>query len=403
MKQMASVGIQLPWTGEMTPHAVLDLLRGCNIACSGCYNATAKFSPKPFAQIRAELRQLMELRRLHTVSLTGGEALLHPDLDDIIRHVKDCGLRAVLMTNGVLFDETRARLLKTAGLDMVVLHIQDRQNRPDIPQESGREAISTLRCEKAGIAAATGLDAGFSALMYPDAAGRAEIRDLLEEIAGSAAVHFIMICPQGDFSIFSNLKGDIGTGYCQPHPPTGGLSSEENIAAQAEALYGILRGAGFGLFAWIGSSSTDGEPRWSAWNAGVLRNTSDVRVIPIYPAWTDRLLLRLVRLISGRHQFHSRSSTARFRFQLALSLLGQGWRGAALPLLAGSFRPGARLLRKHVVVELPPSQRQDGTVVICGECPDATILNGRLVPPCLADRIPNKDAELYATKIGSLS
>ncbi len=393
MKQTTPAGIRLPWGGEMTPHAVLDLLRGCNVACSGCYNATAKFSPKPVEQVLTELRQLMELRRLHTVSLTGGEPLLHPDLDGIVRHVKDCGLRTVLMTNGVLLEESRARQLKAAGLDMVLLHIQDRQNRPDILPGNGPAAIRMLRREKAGIAAAAGLDAGFSALMYPDAASRAEIRELLDEVAGSSTVHFVMICPQGDFSIFSDLDGDIGAGYRQPSPGPGGLSSEENIAAQAEQLYGILRGVGFGLFAWIGSSSTDGEPRWSAWNAGVLRNVSGVRVIPLYPAWTDRLLLRLVRLLSGRHQFHSRASTARFRFQLALSLLGQGWQKAAMPLLAGSFCPGTRLFRKHVVVELPPAQRQDGTVVICGECPDATILNGRLVPPCLADRIPRSEAD----------
>jgi len=377
----------------MSPHGVLDILRGCNIACKGCYNTSAEFSPKPVAQVRAELRRLMELRRLHTVSLTGGEPLLHPDLDDIISHAKDCGLRTVLMTNGVLFDEPRAWKLRAAGLDMVLLHIQNRQNRPDIQPGIGPAAIPTLRREKAGIAAATGLDTGFSALMYPDTAGHGEIRELLEEVAGSADVHFVMICPQGDFSIFSNLDGNIVTGYSQPHPEPGGLSSEESIAAQAEGLYGILRETGFGLFAWIGSSTASGEPRWSAWNAGVLRNAAGVRVIPLYPAWTDRLLLRLVRLLSGRHQFHSRASKARFRFQLALSLLGQRWGRATLPLLAGSFRTGTGLLRKHVVVELPPAQRQDGTIAICGECPDATVLNGRLVPPCLADRIPGTDTE----------
>lgn len=380
-------GIRLPWVGSGAPHAVLDLLRGCNAACDGCYNATAEFTPKPVAQVRTELQRLQELRRLHTVSLTGGEPLLHPDVDDIIRDVHGRGPRTVLMTNGILFDEARARRLKTAGLDMVLLHIQERQNRPDLPPNHGPDEIEKLRRAKAGIAAAAGLDAGFSALMYPDAASRAEIRHLLAEIAESSTVHFAMICPQGDFSVFADLNGTLASGYRQPRSVSAGSSSAESVVAQGEDLYGILRDAGFAMFAWIGASDNSGEPRWSAWNTGVLRAAAGLRALPLQPAWTDRLLLGLVRLLAGRHLFHCRASTARFRFQLALGLLDPRRTLTALRLLAGSLRPGVRLLRKHVVVELPPAQRPDGSIVICGECPDATLRNGRLVPPCLADRM----------------
>ena len=71
--------MRLPWTGRNVPHAVLDLLRDCDVRCPGCYNARS-FPPKPLEQIRGELEALLAARRLHTVTLSGGEPLLHPQL-----------------------------------------------------------------------------------------------------------------------------------------------------------------------------------------------------------------------------------------------------------------------------------------------------------------------------------
>lgn len=385
-------GIALPWTGNMMPHAVLDILRGCNAACEGCYNVKTAVRAKPLAHIRRDLRTLMSLRRLQALSLTGGEPLLHPDLDEVIRDVRAAGLRSVLMTNGILLDDRRARQLKSAGLDMVLLHVQGRQNRRDLRAGAGTDDVCALRKAKSACALAAGLDVGLSALMYPDADGEKEIRDLVAEVAASESVHFLMICPAGDFSEFVNLRGGVETGYrqsgecgCTPAP-------EDRVARQAGILYGILRETGFGLFAWLGSSADANDPRWSTWGSGVLNDGHAIRAFPIRPAWTDRLLMRLYRAVAGRNVFHVRPSRVRFRFQLALGLLSRGWRQAAFPLLAGSWRAGTRLHRKHVMVELPPVRRQDGTVVICRECPDATVRGGRLVPPCLGDRVAAGDA-----------
>ena len=80
-------GIRLDWSGDMMPHAVLDLLRGCNSVCEGCYNASSELVLKPLEQILEEFEVLTSKRRLQAISLTGGEPLLHPDLDTIVRTV----------------------------------------------------------------------------------------------------------------------------------------------------------------------------------------------------------------------------------------------------------------------------------------------------------------------------
>lgn len=382
----SSRGIRLDWSGKRMPHAVLDLLRGCNACCDGCYNARDTPGLKPLSQIRAELQKLIALRQLQAVSLTGGEPLLHPDLDAVVRDIRGLGLRSVLMTNGVCLNASRARQLKEAGLDMVLLHIQSRQNRPDMSADSP-QALRRLRDEKASCARSVGLDVGFSALMYADENSHREIEALVEEVKHSDAVHFLMICPKADFTRFSNLQGSLKDGYRDGGGAVYARAAEENIGAEAETLYRLLQEAGFDLFAWLGSSDDPDALRWSTWGAGVLKRAFSVCTVPLPSVWTDRLLLRAHRFICGRNIMHVRPSAARFRFQLALSLLSRDGVRAAGPLLAGSLQVGVRLMRKHVMIELPPVLTPSGTVVFCRECPDATLHEGRLVPPCLRDRL----------------
>jgi organic radical activating enzyme len=397
MKNRIKHAIELDWSGEMVPHGVLDLLRGCNASCDCCYNAAEEFRPRPLNDIRNDLETLLKLRRLQAISLTGGEPLLHPEIYTIIRETSAAGLRTVLMTNGILLDEYNARRLKEAGLDMLLLHIQSRQKRPDLPIEC-MESLRELRRYKAECAQSAGLDVGFSALMYPDAASHDEIKNLLLEIKNASNTHFLMVCPQGDFSQFSHLRGNMGNGFASAMPDGAApLLHDQLISREAEALYRLLSDAGFGLFAWIGSSCDPSEMRWSSWGAGVLHNTFGRTALPIRPAWTDRLLIKMNQLATGRNLFHVRPSTARFRFQLILSLFSLTAQKTAIQLLAGSMKADANLYRKHVMVELPPVMKMDGRVAICRECPDAAVRNGKLVPPCLIDRLEHPEHQYKQT------
>ena len=76
---------KLPWQAEMVPHAVIDILRECNIRCRACYNTQPPAKPKPLEHIETELDILLTHRRLSSISLLGGEVTLHPQVFDIIR------------------------------------------------------------------------------------------------------------------------------------------------------------------------------------------------------------------------------------------------------------------------------------------------------------------------------
>ena len=51
------------------------------------------------------------------MTISGGEPLLHPELDDIIAHIRRYPIIAGMITNGYLLTADRIQRLNRAGLD----------------------------------------------------------------------------------------------------------------------------------------------------------------------------------------------------------------------------------------------------------------------------------------------
>jgi radical SAM protein with 4Fe4S-binding SPASM domain len=102
-------------------HASIEVTTRCNFRCSYCYRAAEyaqELAKKDMMLSREQFCHVLdELHRagLTVVELTGGEALLHPDIAEIIRY---CGTRfalCALLTNGSLISEPVAEALADAG------------------------------------------------------------------------------------------------------------------------------------------------------------------------------------------------------------------------------------------------------------------------------------------------
>ena len=87
------------------------------------------------------LRRIDRLAALGTgvVTLSGGEPLLHPDLDEIIRHIRRHGAIATLITNGYLLTRDRIRRLNRAGLDHLQISIDN-----VMPDEVSKKSLKVL-------------------------------------------------------------------------------------------------------------------------------------------------------------------------------------------------------------------------------------------------------------------
>ena len=71
--------------------------------------------------------------------MSGGEPLLHPDLDAIIHRIREDGMIATLITNGYLLTRERIERLNRAGLDYLQISIDN-----VVPDEVSKKSLKTL-------------------------------------------------------------------------------------------------------------------------------------------------------------------------------------------------------------------------------------------------------------------
>src|SRR5215472_8109079 len=109
-------------------------IRRCNLACEYC-NEFDDFS-KPVAT-ELMFRRVDKLGEFGTavVTISGGEPLLHPDLDQIIRRIRQNGIVAGMITNGYLLVPERIERLNRAGLEWLQISI-DNVNPDEVSKKS---------------------------------------------------------------------------------------------------------------------------------------------------------------------------------------------------------------------------------------------------------------------------
>lgn len=114
----------MPMPGQIVVKQLdLELNGGCNYECEMCPQAEGRerdFLKKlPFDVLTKIVDDAMQYG-LESVSLHGsGEPTLNRDMPDVVRYVKDKGLRCVSFTNGYRLDEALSRRLIEAGLDVL--------------------------------------------------------------------------------------------------------------------------------------------------------------------------------------------------------------------------------------------------------------------------------------------
>jgi MoaA/NifB/PqqE/SkfB family radical SAM enzyme len=101
-------------------------MRRCNLSCAYCNEYDDFSAPVPLEEMQQRIDKLAELGTTLIV-ISGGETLLHPQLDDIIRHIRSRGIIAALITNGYLLTPQRIQQLNDAGLDHLQISIDNVQ------------------------------------------------------------------------------------------------------------------------------------------------------------------------------------------------------------------------------------------------------------------------------------
>jgi len=131
----------LAWGAVHTGHPIMAHIipiRRCNLSCAYC-NEYDDFSRPVDTEVMLE--RIDELGRLGTsiITISGGEPLLHPDLDQLIRRIRNHGAVAGLITNGYLLTADRVERLNRAGLDHMQISIDNVK-----PDEVSKKSLKVL-------------------------------------------------------------------------------------------------------------------------------------------------------------------------------------------------------------------------------------------------------------------
>jgi MoaA/NifB/PqqE/SkfB family radical SAM enzyme len=124
-----------------TRHPVLVTLvvtRRCNLACGYCNEYDHVSQPVPTEALLARVDRLAEFGT-SIVTISGGEPLLHPELERVVGHIRRRGMIATVITNGFPLTERRIRRLNEAGLDYLQISIDNVK-----PDSTSRKSLELL-------------------------------------------------------------------------------------------------------------------------------------------------------------------------------------------------------------------------------------------------------------------
>jgi len=113
-------------------------IRRCNIDCGYCNEYDKVSEPVPTAEMLARIDKLADLNT-SVIAFSGGEPMLHPDLDLLITRIRARGKIAGLITNGYLLSPKRIQQLNAAGLDYLQISIDNVE-----PDEVSKKSLRLL-------------------------------------------------------------------------------------------------------------------------------------------------------------------------------------------------------------------------------------------------------------------
>jgi len=123
LRELGSIASALLSTGHPYMAHIIPMRR-CNLACTYCNEFDDVSDPVPIEEME---RRIDELGRLGTsvITISGGEPLLHPELDRVIARIRRTGAIAGMITNGYLLMPERIERLNRAGLDHMQISIDN--------------------------------------------------------------------------------------------------------------------------------------------------------------------------------------------------------------------------------------------------------------------------------------
>jgi MoaA/NifB/PqqE/SkfB family radical SAM enzyme len=128
----ALISTQHPFLVHIIP------MRRCNLDCGYCNEYDDVSKPVPLAEMKRRLDILADMGT-SMITISGGEPLMHPELEEVIRHTRRRGMYVGMITNGFLLSKERIGKLNEAGLEYLQISIDN-----VVPDEVSKKSLKTL-------------------------------------------------------------------------------------------------------------------------------------------------------------------------------------------------------------------------------------------------------------------
>ena len=120
-----------------TDHPILAHIipiRRCNLSCGYCNEYDDYSPPVPIQEMFRRIDKLAELGTT-AITISGGEPLMHPEIEDIIRRIRERGMLAAMISNCYLLTREKIQKLNEAGLEYLQISI-DNVSPDDVSKKS---------------------------------------------------------------------------------------------------------------------------------------------------------------------------------------------------------------------------------------------------------------------------
>lgn len=113
--------------------------RRCNLSCGYCNEYDDVSDPIPVERLKAQIDHVAAMGTI-VLTFTGGEPLLHPQLDELIAYAVSKGLQVTSITNGYPVTRTWIERLNRAGLTFLQISIDNLE-----PNDVSQKSLSKIR------------------------------------------------------------------------------------------------------------------------------------------------------------------------------------------------------------------------------------------------------------------
>jgi hypothetical protein len=379
--------LRMPWTNSDNAFSWLEITRRCNLNCDYCYQKNLAQSDKDITQVEKELKTLLRLRKCDTVFISGGEPLVHPQLEEIVKMVSAHKVKPVLVTNGHSLNKKVVRKLKKAGLFGFILHVDRGQSRPGWIGKSEKE-LNNLRQQYADmIQSEKKLICGFNTTILPESLH--EVPDIVEwtvqNIHKVCTNTFIPVRVPRDDDPWDLYVDGKKIDYQDTVFSSKKYKNPSKINLTAGDIYAQIQKVvpGYRANAFLGGTEIPDAPKWLFSN---LIGT-DKKIFGNMGPKTIELFQNGYHFFKGRFlSFLKPGFYASAKLLFLFGAVDREIRKTFLSFLRALVKNPLHLFKKVSVQSILVLQPQDvlpsGKQDLCDGCPNKTIHDGRLVSMC---------------------